>query len=58
MSSPKPCKCPCGCPAASWRECPAAHKAGYCKACFGRYLLVVESVADLKKQVEKLEMTS
>jgi hypothetical protein len=58
MSNPKPCKCPCGNPAASWRECPAAHKAGLCRACFGRYLLVVESVADLKKQVEKLEMTS
>jgi hypothetical protein len=54
MSNPKPCaKCPCGNPAASWRECPAAHKAGLCRACFNRYLLVVESVAELTKQVEK-----
>lgn len=52
-NNPKPRKCLCGNPVASWRECPAANKAGYCKACFGRYLLVVESVTELTKQVEK-----
>ena len=54
MNNHKTPKCMCGSPVATWRECPAAHKAGYCKTCFGRYLIVVESVAALTKQVAKM----
>jgi hypothetical protein len=49
--------CPCGAPVARWRDCPAACKAGYCKACFERYLRVVESVQALTAHVQKMEQS-
>lgn len=50
----KPDPCRCGNPVARWRECPAANKAGCCKACFERYLSVVESVQALTAHVAKM----
>jgi hypothetical protein len=50
-------RCLCGAPIARWRECPAASKAGWCKACFTRYLRVVESVQSLTRIVAKLEQS-